>query len=70
MAASNRWNLSRDYYDILPADSEMDGTDPTCGYCDGRFPDPEYFILEDELCDCETAALVGPAVTGSLPTGA
>lgn len=50
---SNRWNLSTDYYDILPADSEMDGEDDLCDYCGGRFSDSEYFILEDELCNCE-----------------
>lgn len=53
---SNAWNLSRDYYDILPADSEMDGTDDRCEYCDGIVNDSgEYYIPEDDLCtgDCE-----------------
>ena len=49
MTASNRWNLSRDYYDVLPADSEMDAPDYSpedtreCSWC-GKIMD---------FCDCE-----------------
>ena len=46
--------LGTDYYNVIPGDNLMDGTNPTCDYCGGQFPNPEYFILEDELCDCET----------------
>jgi len=53
---SNAWNLSTDYYDILPALSEMDAEDDRCEYCDGLINyDADYFIPSDELCtgDCQ-----------------
>lgn len=54
MAASNRWNLSTDYYDILPADSEMDGEEDRCEYCDGIVNyDGDYYIPSDDLCTGE-----------------
>lgn len=57
MAASNRWNLSEDYYDILPADSEMDAPDDyRCEVCD-RLGESyrEDALYADEVCygDCE-----------------
>mgnify|MGYP007015162521 FL=1 len=55
MAASNRWNLSRDYYDVLPADSEMDAPDDyRCEDCDGLTE--KYYedaLYESELCSCD-----------------
>lgn len=49
---SNRWNLSTDYYDVLPADSEMDGESERCDYCDGIVNDEgDYYIPKSELCD-------------------
>lgn len=52
MAASNRWNLSTDYYDVLPADSEMDGED-RCDICDGYPLSDDYYVSPDEVCECE-----------------
>lgn len=52
MAASNRWNLSTDYYDVLPADSEMDGED-RCDICDGYPLSDNYYVSPDEVCECE-----------------
>lgn len=53
MSASNRWNLSSDYYDALPADSEMDsdGSD-RCNHCDG-YLETEYYIPMNDSCRCE-----------------
>lgn len=55
MAASNRWNLSTDYYDILPADSEMDAPDDyRCEYCDLLTEKyREDAITFRDICDCE-----------------
>lgn len=53
MAASNRWNLSKDYYDVLPADSEMDSIDGRCVVCDGEVDNAEYYIPLDDRCTCE-----------------
>lgn len=57
MPASTRWNLSKDYYDILPADSEMVAPDDyRCDNCDriteAYREDALYF---NEVCyeDCE-----------------
>lgn len=47
---SNRWNLSTDYYDVLPADSEMDGE--VCEDCGNCPDDPSYYIPEDDRCTC------------------
>lgn len=57
MAASNRWNLSTDYYDVLPADSEMDAPDDyRCEFCD-RLNEAyqEDALHYNEVCreDCE-----------------
>lgn len=54
---SNRWNLSTDYYDVLPADSEMDGSDDIrCDYCDGYTQEflagHDYYVSPSEVCDC------------------
>lgn len=47
-------NLSLDYYDILPADSEMDGEEDRCEYCDGIVNyDGDYYIPSDDLCTGE-----------------
>ena len=55
MAASNRWNLSTDYYDVLPADSEMDAPDDyRCEYCDllnEKYS--EDALYRSEVCDGE-----------------
>ena len=55
MAASNRWNLSRDYYDVLPADSEMDAPDDyRCEDCDGLTEKyHEDALYKSELCSCD-----------------
>lgn len=53
MAASNRWNLLTDYYDILPADSEMDAPDDyRCEYC-GLLNEKysEDALYRSEVCD-------------------
>lgn len=46
---------STDYYNVIPGDKLMDGTDERCEYCDGIVNDDgEYYIPEDDLCtgDC------------------
>lgn len=55
MAASNRWNLSTDYYDILPADSEMDAPDDyRCEVCDRlNWEYREDALYNSEVCDGE-----------------
>lgn len=52
---SNRWNLSTDYYDVLPADSEMDAPDDyRCEDCDGLTEDyHEDALHEGEKCHCD-----------------
>ena len=61
MAASNRWNLSRDYYDVLPADSEMDAPDDyRCENCDKLSEKySEDALYRSEVCDgdCEDEAV-------------
>ena len=48
---SNKWNLSKDYYDVLPADSEMDSVDGRCVNCDG-IVESDYYIPMDDRCSC------------------
>lgn len=53
---SNRWNLSTDYYDILPADSEMDAPgDYRCELCDNvSVKYMEDAISRGDMCQCNS----------------